>query len=385
MIELKTTLFNLELPSPFILASGPRSYDAKGIWEAFNAGAGAVVTKTICPKLPNNPTPHIIQFPAKELRNTLLNAEEWSDLSWEDWVNTEFDALEGHPGALIASVGHDAKGIEAYIEKIVAAKSVDMIECVSYSSEALAPLVAAVRAKTKKPLLAKLSFNWGENLLEIAQAASNAGCDGFTAIDSIGPALKIDIETGRPLLASVRGKGWVSGAAIKAVAVSVVADLKMKFGKPVVGTGGVFSEADVIEMTMAGADAIGVCSAPTIQGNRWFSDSIQKTQKWLESHNYASLQELVGYALPHLQPQKFVAGLDFQFAPLKCTLCDRCVVVCPYDARHIKGEIRKDESILMLLDEEACRHCGLCTSACPVDSLTSAPAGEIVNRYALDL
>ncbi|OQY34410.1 MAG: hypothetical protein B6I38_02440, partial [Anaerolineaceae bacterium 4572_5.1] len=78
---LKTKLFDFDLPSPFILASGPRSYGAAGIWDAYKAGAGAVVTKTICPILPHNPTPHIIQFASKELRNTLFNAEEWSDLS----------------------------------------------------------------------------------------------------------------------------------------------------------------------------------------------------------------------------------------------------------------------------------------------------------------
>ena len=371
---LKTKLFDFDLPSPFILASGPRSYGAAGIWDAYKSGAGAVVTKTICPVLPHNPTPHIIQFASKELRNTLFNAEEWSDLSWEDWVNTEFPALAGHPGALIASVGHSAEGISEFIEQIVSAEGVNIIECVSYSASSIAPLVAAVRAKTNLPILAKLSFNWGEELMDIAADALKAGCSGFTAIDSIGPALKIDIETGHPVLPSERGKGWVSGAAIKPVALSVVADLKMKFGKPVVGTGGVFSAADAIEMTMAGADAIGVCSAPTIHGNEWFAKTIQKTEKWLRDHNHASLKELVGYALPHLQPNKFSEGLDFQFDPLKCTLCNRCVVVCPYDARHMKGEIRKDESIIMSLDNKACRSCGLCTSACLFDSLTSSPA-----------
>ena len=371
---LKTKLFDIDLPSPFILASGPRSYGAESVWEAFNAGAGGVVTKTICPKLPNNPTPHIVQFPARELRNTLFNAEEWSDISWEDWVYDEFPKLVGHPGVLIASVGHDAEGIAGFIEEVVSSKGVDIIECVSYAGKSQAPLVAAVRAKTDLPILAKLSFNWGEELMSIAEDALNAGCSGFTAIDSIGPALKIDIETGLPDLASERGKGWVSGAAIKPVAMSIVADLKTKFGKPVVGTGGVYAAKDAIEMTMVGADAIGVCSAPTVHGNTWFTKTIKTTEKWLTDHDYASLKEIVGYALPNLMPTKFSGGLDFHFAPLKCTLCNQCVVVCPYDARHMEGEIRKDESIVMLLDREACRDCGLCTSACPVDSLTSTLA-----------
>jgi dihydroorotate dehydrogenase/NAD-dependent dihydropyrimidine dehydrogenase PreA subunit len=372
MVSLQTHLFDLVLPSPFVLASGPRSYGAKGIWKAYKAGAGAVVTKTICRSLPDNPTPHIVQFPVKKLRNTLFNAEEWADLPWEQWVKSEIPALEGHPGALIVSVGHDADGISGFIEQIVSCRGVDIIECVSYSASATAPLVAAIRKKTDIPILAKLSFNWGEQLFPVAEAALKAGCSGFTAIDSIGPGLKICIETGRPDLASGNGKGWVSGAAINPIALSIVADLKMKFGKPIVGTGGVFSELDVIEMTMAGADAIGVCSAPILQGNEWYQKTITKTKKWLADHNHNSLEEIVGSALPYLNQESSSKGLKFQFEPMLCTLCQRCVQVCPYDARGIIGERPKDEHNMTSLDDDMCRSCGLCSSVCPTGALTSS-------------
>ena len=372
MVSLQTHLFNLVLPSPFVLASGPRSYSAAGIWKAFEAGAGAVVTKTICRTLPDNPTPHIVQFPAKKLRNTLFNAEEWADLPWEQWVQSEIPALKGHPGALIVSVGHNAENISGFIDQIVSCKGVDIIECVSYSASATAPLVAAIRKKTNLPILVKLSFNWGEQLFPVAEAALIAGCSGFTAIDSIGPCLKIDIETGRPDLASRNGKGWVSGAAINPIALSIVADLKMKFGKPVVGTGGVFSELDVIEMTMAGADAIGVCSAPILQGNEWYQKTITKTKKWLTDHGYNSLEEIVGSALPNLNQESSSRGLKFHFEPIMCTLCQRCVQVCPYDARWIFGETPKNEHILMSLNDEICRSCGLCSSVCPTGALRSS-------------
>lgn len=372
MVSLQTHLFDLVLPSPFILASGPRSYGAPGIWKAFEAGAGAVVTKTICRTLPDNPTPHIVQFQSRKLRNTLFNAEEWADLPWEQWVQREIPALAGHPGALIVSVGHDAANVSTFIEQIVSCQGVDIIECVSYSAADTPALVAAIREKTNLPILAKLSFNWGEKLFPVAEAALEAGCSGFTAIDSIGPGLKIDIETGHPELASTNGKGWVSGAAINPIALSVVADLKIKFGKPVVGTGGVFSALDVIEMTMAGADAIGVCSAPILKGNEWYQKTITQTEKWLAEHGYHSLEEIVGSALPNLEQENSSKGLKFDFEPMQCTLCLRCVQVCPYDARGIMGETPKDEHILTTLNNEICRSCGLCSSVCATSALTSS-------------
>ena len=60
MANLTTTLFGISMPSPFILASGPLSYDATGLWEAYRAGAGGVVTKTLRLEAAINPTPHMV-------------------------------------------------------------------------------------------------------------------------------------------------------------------------------------------------------------------------------------------------------------------------------------------------------------------------------------
>ncbi len=369
--KLRTQLFDCELPSPLILASGPRSYCAASLMEAYKYGAGAVVTKTLRSTLPDNPTPHIIKPSSRGSHNTLFNAEEWSDISWEQWVYEEIPALEGHPGALVVSVGHTAQDVEKFIKPLATCETIDMIECVSYSGDAIIPLITAVRAKTDLPILAKLSFNWGDELFSIAEAALKAGCNGFTAIDSIGPALYIDIETGRPLLASEGGRGWISGAAIKPLALSIVADLKKRFGKPIVGTGGVFSAEDIIEMTMAGADAVGVCSAPILYGSEWFKKTLTKLDQWLTEFEYASLEAVVGYALPNLYPNQISSGLEFDFDPLLCTLCRRCVVVCPYNARQISGDTPGDGSIQMSLAREICRSCGLCSSVCKPQALTS--------------
>ena len=60
MASLSTRLFDVSMPSPFILASGPLSYDATGLWKAYQAGAGGVVTKTLRLAAAVNPTPHMV-------------------------------------------------------------------------------------------------------------------------------------------------------------------------------------------------------------------------------------------------------------------------------------------------------------------------------------
>jgi dihydropyrimidine dehydrogenase (NAD+) subunit PreA len=371
MADLSTQLFSIEMPSPLILASGPRSYGAKGIQAAFDAGAGGVVTKTLRLRPAINPTPHIMPAPSRNLRNTLFNSEQWCDLPWEQWVETELPSLAGHPGALIASLGHTPQEVEAMVDQIVATGVVDILECVAYSSDDLAPMVEAIRRHTDLPLLAKLTFNWGERILEIAEGALEKGASGFTAMDSIGPTLAIDIETGQPMLSGIGGKAWMSGAAIKPITTALVARLALKFQVPIVGTGGVINAEDVVELLMAGANAVGVCTAPILQGMKWFSKTNDELCAWLDAHGYTSSQPIFQKAIHNLPLEDDTEGLDFRFDPTKCTLCGQCVVACSYDARQVIGETSRSPDISMLLDKQACRDCGLCVETCVTGALTS--------------
>ena len=63
-----------KLQSPFILTSGPLCYSAEGMIKGHQAGAGAVVTKTIRLSPAINPIGHIARFG----QNSLLNAEKWA-------------------------------------------------------------------------------------------------------------------------------------------------------------------------------------------------------------------------------------------------------------------------------------------------------------------
>lgn len=373
MADLRTTLFGIEMPGPFILASGPLSYDATGLWEAYRAGAGGVVTKTLRLEAAVNPTPHMVVPRSSNLRATLFNTEKWADLPWQQWVAHELPQMAGHPGLLIASIGHTPAEGTVIAGPVAATGVVDAIECVAYTQETIVGLVRAVRAQAPKiPILAKLTFNWGDGLYAAAAAALAAGADGFTAIDSIGPTLQIDIETGQPTIGGAGSTAWMSGAAIRPVAQAVVAELRGRFPHaPIVGTGGIIQAEDAVEMTMVGATALGVCTGPLLRGLEWFGKTQQKLGEWLDAHSYADLTAVRGRALPHLRAVEDTARLTFEFAPLKCTKCDLCVVLCPYDARTMGGgEKPKTPGLTQILDADRCRYCGLCVEVCKPAALT---------------
>lgn len=373
MANLQTTLFGVEMPAPWILASGPLSYDATGLWEAYKAGAGGVVTKTLRLEAAINPTPHMVVPRSSNLRATLFNTEKWADLPWEQWVERELPALAGHPGMLIASIGHTPAEGAVIAGPVAATGVVNAIECVAYTKATIVDLVKEVRqAAPNMPILAKLTFNWGDELYPAAEAALAAGATGFTAIDSIGPTLQIDIETGEPTIGGAGNKAWMSGAAIRPVAQAVVSELAVRFpGVPIVGTGGIIQAEDAVEMTMVGASALGVCTGPLLRGLEWFNRTSEKLSAWLDSHGYARLSDAWGKALPKLHPVEVTGPLAFNFNPMLCTKCDLCVVLCPYDAREMGGGDKpKTPTLTQILDEDRCRYCGLCVEVCKPAALT---------------
>jgi len=187
-----------------------------------------------------------------------------------------------------------------------------------------------------------------------------AGVDGITAIDSIGPTLRVDVETGHPLLGAF---AWLSGAAIRPIALRAVAEICQRHAVPVIGTGGVGRATEVVEMVMAGATAVGVHTAPLLQGRGWFGKTLARLERWLEQRGYAGLADLRGLALPHLEKATPRPPLVFAFDAETCTACGRCVTVCAYNARRLTSQKN------MLLDKSLCRSCGLCVSVCPTGAL----------------
>jgi len=358
-MDLSVDLCGFRLPHPLILASGPLSWNAAGIRAAYAAGAAAVVTKTIRPRATTNPTPHIAAAGA----GSLLNTEGWSDLPATQWLEEELPSLAGRSGVLVVSTGQTPAEV-AELAAPLAHAGADLLELVSYRAGDAAPMVAAARRAVSIPILVKVSANWA-NLEEVVEACLAEGVDGITAIDSVGPALRLDLHRRRPLLGS---GAWLSGRAILPLALRTVAEIALRHSAPVIGTGGVASAEDAVEMVMAGATAVGAHTAPLLLGLGWFAKTAGQVERWLQCHGEPSLAGLRGAALDALREQPGHAPLEFLFSPESCTECGRCVTVCAYGARRMAPDRH------MLLDRSLCRSCGLCASVCSPEALVLRPS-----------
>ena len=150
-------------------------------------------------------------------------------------------------------------------------------------------LVTAVRRRTRLPIIPKLAPNV-PNIKPFAQAAAEAGADAISLINTI-PAMVIDIETRRPVLANK--VGGLSGSAIHPVAVKLVWDAAQAVRIPIIAMGGITDPKQAIEFLIAGATAVAVGTATFIDPTTVLR-VIAGIENYLVRHQMTSVKELTG-------------------------------------------------------------------------------------------
>lgn len=300
--NLKTQFCNLIFPNPLILASGILGTEPALMERVARCGAGGITAKS-CGPLPRagHPNPTVLDWGPG-----LINAVGLANPGAEAEAALLCEARERlHPLGvpLIASIFADTVEGFASVARVVAAAEPDLIEvnvsCPNVAAEfgrsfaldrsSAAAVTRAVRAATSLPITVKLSPNTPD-LVAIARAVVEAGADALTAINTLGPGMVIDLESGRPILANQ--VGGVSGPAIRPIAVRCVFELAAAVPVPIIGTGGVSNGLDAIEMVMAGATLVGVGSAVYARGPGAFHEIRRDMEAWLEAHHIADLDQI---------------------------------------------------------------------------------------------
>ena len=135
----------------------------------------------------------------------------------------------------------------------------------------------------------KLSPNVTD-IRDIAGAALGAGATGLTLVNTV-LGLVVDAERRRPVLGA--GGGGLSGPAIKPIAIRAVWDVARAYPEvPIIGTGGVTTGVDAVEMMLAGASAVGVGTA-TFHDPRAPLRVLDELLRWCAAHDVRNVRELV--------------------------------------------------------------------------------------------
>ncbi|HWX74130.1 MAG TPA: HisA/HisF-related TIM barrel protein [Solirubrobacteraceae bacterium] len=125
----------------------------------------------------------------------------------------------------------------------------------------LEQVIAHVRARTRKPLIVKLTPNTAD-VASCAAAAEAGGADAVSLINTLRAlALARPRGGGRAVAWLGGGTGGLSGPAVRAVALAQVAAVAARVGIPVVGMGGVERAAHARDLLDAGATLVAIGTA----------------------------------------------------------------------------------------------------------------------------
>lgn len=157
--------------------------------------------------------------------------------------------------------------------------------------EALAALVGAARAATRRPLFVKLSPTLGTGIVGAARTAVDAGADGLTLVNTM-PGLVVDPERRRPRIGF--GTGGVSGPALLPIGLLAVWRVHQALPTvPLIGVGGISTAQDAVQYLMAGATLLGVGTA-SLRNPRAPERIARELAHWCARHRVADPASLRG-------------------------------------------------------------------------------------------
>lgn len=302
MADLSVEFCGVKFKNPIVLASGVLGVTGDSMAQVVRNGAGGVTTKSLWPhEHLGHVNPTIIST-----QNWMLNAVGIPDGGPEK-AREEIGRYRAAVSApLIANiVGGVMEDYEVIAREVILMRP-DIIEinisCPNVEDELGKPMACSISKSAevtrrvraivgKIPLIVKLSPNV-ENIVSIARSVIDAGADGVTAINTVGPGMAIDIDSAQPILANK--SGGLSGPAIKPLAVKYVHDIYKNLKCPIVGTGGVLTGRDAIEMMMAGATLVGVGSAVWYKGQDVFGKIVSEMDEWCDANGVKKIQDLIG-------------------------------------------------------------------------------------------
>jgi len=290
------------LRAPVLTASGTAGHGAELARYLRPAELGAVVVKSMkAGPWPGNPAPRLHPAPAGMLNSVGLQGEgvaRWLAVDLPPLLDTGAAVVASIWGSTVDEFAEAAQALADAPDGVVAVEVnvscpnlEDRSRMFAHSETAAAEAISAAAA-CGRPLWAKLSPNVAD-ISSIAAAAVQAGAEAVVLTNTL-LGMAVDVTTRRPVLGV--GRGGLSGAALRPVAVRAVFDVHEAHPEmPIVGVGGVGCGSDVAEFMLAGASAVEVGTA-TFADPRAPRRILAEFERYCEDHGVTAVSELTGAA-----------------------------------------------------------------------------------------
>ena len=402
MVDLSVNFAGVELKNPLVVASSDNVRDIRQIKKAEEHGASAIILKAILP--PNSiELQSVLRVFADANGQTVYGAAGASRLSYGQGVelvkaakketgirigvNIPFLWFEDHEliadaAKRVADAGADFIEINFKPQVSTYLRMMERVEEIKTNTgeefervgEHIRDLLMQISEGTRMikqavniPVITKLVPD-GVDVLPQALAAERAGADAIDAIGSLSGAFKVDIDDGgRTKIPGARTAVFqISGAMMKPYSQSAVARISKAVKIPVMGTGGLMTWTDVVEMIMFGATAVSFCALLMIRGFEALTEIEKGLKKYMEQQGYQFIDDFRSAALKYIAPSMsacevfpIVARIDKE----KCNSCGKCLK----PAHCLSISMLNDKAVVNAAE---CLGCGTCFLLCPVQAVS---------------
>ena len=302
MAELKTSYMGIELKNPIIAGASDLTADMDKIKKIEQAGAGALVIKSLFEEqiqlemLKFEQEMQKYDYLHAEMETIFPNLEHAGPKEHLNWVRK---AKESVKIPVIASL--NAVNRETWIEYAtrLADTGVDGLELNFYASpsdfakssaeieQQQIDTLAEIRKAVKIPVSVKLSPFY-TNPLHFIKKLDEKGVDGFVLFNQLfQPDIDPEKEENTfPFNWSVEKESRLPLRFIGLLHGQVKASL--------CASTGIFTGKDVAKMILAGADVVQIVSVLFQKGISSISEMVKELEQWMEKHGYQSLADFRG-------------------------------------------------------------------------------------------
>lgn len=299
MAQMAVNLGGIAMKNPITVASGTFGYGQEYAQLFDLSRLGAVTVKGIraCP-WPGNPLPRHTEVPGG-----MINAIGLQGPGVEAFIRDDMPFLaERNVPAIVNIWGATAEEyaeVAARLDGVPGVAGLELnVSCPNVKEggasfgtrlDTFTDVVRRVRAATRLPILPKLAPNVPD-IRPFVQAAQDAGADAISLINTL-PAMAVDLETRRPVLAN--RVGGLSGAGIHPIALKHVWEAAQVATVPILAMGGVFSAKDALDFILVGATAVAVGTATFIDPLAPIK-VLEGMERWLDAHGIANVADFRG-------------------------------------------------------------------------------------------
>jgi dihydroorotate dehydrogenase (NAD+) catalytic subunit len=299
-VKLATRVFQTDFQNPVLLAAGTCGFGMELADVVDLEVLGGFVTKSVTlePRL-GNPAPRVTEFNGGMLNSVGLANPGLARTRAEKlpWIA----ANVRRPRVFVSIAGHT---VEEFFQLVEGLDDADgflgfeiNLSCPNDANrggppfaldpDAVTKIVQGCRARTERPIVAKLAPN-DPALSVTVRRAEESGVDGLTLVNTL-PGLLLHADTGKPRLGA--GQGGMSGAALRPAGLRAVTEARAHTGLPILGVGGVLAPEDAVAYGRAGAALVQLGTA-NFAAPRAGPGLVRAIERWGRRHGVVSWDEL---------------------------------------------------------------------------------------------